>query len=428
MIFDWTDTGAFMVPEEDAPRNYYGGFNVVALATSSLSNHADKAFEKTGVPIEIGVFESSTRFPTVLGGPIDIGTDANLDWDSDTEDLALKTGGTGFDDFYDAVEGSTELPDGMDPDEEMEDWSVEELTSALQMASNALSTATLKFDIAKAAHDLATQLLRQASKENKPAARGKANIASSNLEKARQVKARAEYYRKAINEKLQEKKRGATKLSKKRRLEDQQDMRDQKEAKAAADAAEKKKQREAKAAANAAEKKEQREAANKAMRDSLIAKFNHVKRFVDAKKPDGTVRIVVVITDTLWYDFFYDKERVFPPAAVPITAIFLFGNFSTYITDVLSTDLQDKNRHTRITMSAFAQALANLIPSTGDFGFYSKDDIERFTVEKELGHVYAKTTGGRLQEWIGSVNCSAKPLTKEFISRFYAGLLVYVGS
>ena len=481
MIFDWTDTGAFMVPEEDAPRNYYSGFNVVAWATSRLANHADSAFETTGVPIEIGVFRSSTHFPTVLASAIDIGTDgtdgtddtdgiddtdANLDWDSDTEDLALETGGPGpnFDEFYDAIVYSTELRDGIDADSEMDYFDVDELTTALEMASTALFDATQNAESAKADYDHAARLLRQASEQNKPSAQSNEMEASSKLKEAQKVKARARYYKNLINNKLQEKKREASALSKrmkaiaasgakkakqkkktreinarnarnvqqkKQRQKQQQDMREAREAKEAAREAareaEKKAQRKAREAREAA-KEAAKKAANEKKRKRLEAKFDFVRSFVEAKKPPGTAQIIVVITNTKWYNFFYDETGVTNTPTDPITAYFLFGDFSTYITDVLSTDLQDKNRHTQITMSAFAQAVANLIPSTGDFGFYSKEDIARFSAPKNAKNVYAKTTRRRLQEWAGSVECSALTLTKELTGQVREGLDVYVGS
>ena len=506
MIFDWTDTGTFMVPQEDAPRNYYGGGASLLSELSSWfsgnakANHADEAFEKTGVPIEIGVFGSSTHFPTVLASAIDIGTDgtddtdgiddtdANLDWDSDTEDLALETGGPGpnFEEFYDAIENSTELRDEIDADSEMDYFDVDELTAALDMASNALFNATQKADSAKADYDHAARLLRQASEQNKPSAQRNEMEASSKLKEAQKVKARARYYKNLINNKLQEKTREASALSKRmkaiaasgakkakerkktreinarnarnvqqknQRLQQQQDMREAREAekkaqteareareaaRKAAREAEKKAQTEAREAREAArkaareaEKKAQREAreaakeaANEKKRKSLEAMFNFVRSFVEAKKPPGTAQIIVVITNTKWYNFFYDKTGVTNTPTGPITAYFLFGNFSTYIQDVITADSKDQNRLTRTGLPV-PSAFSAFQP---DHGFYSKEDIARFSAPKNAQNVYAKTTRQRLQEWAGSDECSALTLTKELTGQVSEGLDVYVGS
>ena len=526
MIFDWTDTGAFMVPEEDAQRNFHGGFNLVSWLFGKKFNHADAAFETTGVPIEIGVFESSTHFEMGIAGPlVDIGTDANLDWDSDTEDLVLETGGTVSADFWTAIEESKELPDGRTPKDEMKELSLGQIRSLLDKAIGVLATvdaqkrkandnlkeknAVLKSAQSREAQKHLNQLTaewneakREASEAEKfeleaalaasdatgPGAASKAIVASqaarrteklqekiapaeaamntfktgvaskitakeSASEEARKARERwilADKYVKLLKNQHKIKKdesdrnrKNATKGAKRRaaekkvkqkagarlakfnqqqwRQKQQEDRREAGAAKEAAREAEKKAQREASEAAG--------KEANEDKRNKLNAKFNSVRRFVDAKKPPGTVQIIV--SNTPSYSFYYNRRKTFatqPPG--PITAYFLFGDFSTYINDVLFAD----NLYRRTAKNLPSQYLEKMVPTQGDYGFYSKEELAAFEAAQIAGTVYARTNSRRLQEWVRSPKpkCTATQTTKDFttelLPRGDTVVPVYVGS
>lgn len=514
MIFDWTDTGTFMVPEEDAPRNYYGGGASIWSGLRSLfsgkANHADPMFEKTGVPIEIGVFGSSTHFPTDLGSAIDIGTDgiddtdANLDWDSDTEDLALETGGTVSAYFRTAIEESKELPAGKTPKDEMKELSLKQIRSLLDTAIGVLATvdaqkrkatdnlkekkADLKSAQSREAQKHLNQLTtewneakREASEAEKfslkaalaasdatgPRAASKAIVASQAAQRTKKLQekiapaeAAMNTFKTGVASKIAAEKKASEEARKAkerwiladkyvRLLKNQhkikKDESDRNRKNAAARRAAKKQVKQkaerqlAKSNQKQARKKQQddrreaREAAekraNEDKRKNLNTKFNSVRRFVNAKKPPGTVQIIV--SNTPSYSFYYNGKDTFATKPRgPITAYFLFGNFSTYINDVITADSKDENRLTRTGLPV-PSAVSAFQP---DHGFYSKEELAAFEAAQSVGTVYARTNSRRLQEWVQSPKpkCNATQKTKKFttelLPRGDTVVPVYVGS